>query len=116
MQIDLHIRQPEYGAGTTHLWDKAKYGIRGIGIAKFRLAKHDKLMIKVREEVYKIEKERIKAFLKEYPHSRCVRRNVELLVVPISIMTGIRSDRVPEIDNIKESPAIPVSKKQLTMF
>jgi len=51
MQIDLHIRQPEYGAGTTHLWDKAKYGIRGIGIAKFRLAKHDKLMIKVREEV-----------------------------------------------------------------
>jgi hypothetical protein len=111
MQIDLHIRQPEYGAGTTYMWDKTKYGIRGIGIAKFRLIKHEKLTIKIREEVYKIEKDKILQFLREYPHSRCQIKGVDLIVIPINIMTWLRSERVPEVDKIQEKPETPAEIK-----
>jgi len=107
---DLEIMQPEYGAGTTHNWDKDKYGIRGIGIATYRFNERDSLKIKVGRTTYGISYTKVKDFMKEYPKSTYLAKGVRLLVIPISIMRVIKED--PYVPLYKQ----PEESKQPTLF
>ena len=111
MKYDLEIWQPEYGAGTTHNWDKDTYGIRGIGIASYRFNAKPSLKIKIGGDVYRVTTSRVKEFLIEYPKSIHITKGVKLLVIPIAIM-----DLLEEAPRIPTYVDPPVKNKQPKLF
>ena len=95
MKIDYHIKVPQWGAGTTHKWDQERFGIRGVGIATFRLKK--RMVLGVGDSTYKTSKDDILAFMEEYPDSKDTKNGVTLFVVPLEIMTYVTSEKVKKL-------------------
>jgi len=92
MKTDLHIRTPEYGAGTTYRWEE-EYGMQGIGIAKYKLNRWEKnrkehLTIKVGNVNYKVKRSRLMNFHKNHIGSLCYKNSTLLYSFPLSIMEG----------------------------
>ena len=95
-KFDLEIYCPEYGAGSTHGWDKHQYGIRGIGIATYRFNNKPRLKVKVEGTLWAITLKRVKEFIAEYPKSVYTTKGIKLYVIPMSIM-----------EVLEEAPYVP---------
>lgn len=116
MKYDYHIRNEQYGAGTTYRWDYDKYGIRGVGIATFRIK--DKMTIKIRDAYYRVTKKDIMDFMNKHTHSRTERKGITLYVVPLQIMEYVKSEKVEKLarpDFDQKKPA-PKESDQLTLI
>jgi len=72
------------------MWDKEKHGMRGIGIATFRLQNRDKMTIKVENRIYEVAVKQIIEFMNANPRSKFKVKGTTLYVIPISLMTFIK--------------------------
>jgi len=80
------IYHPEYGAGTTYNWSKDKYGIRGVGIAAFRLKGRKEFKIETLGSIFKAPCKKIRDFAKKNHTTYWTGKNqtgVLIYVVPI---------------------------------
>jgi len=119
MRFDYHIKVPQWGAGSTYGWDKKKYGIRGIGLAKFRI--RSSMIFKVGINYYRVTREDIDNFMKQYPDSVDNKKGTMLCVFPISIMQlvkeGIRKNLKPKETAIETARRIRKgNSEQLTLL
>lgn len=110
MKEDYHIREPQYGAGTTHHWDQEKYGINGIGLATFRI--RDKMILKIRYDYYELDKQKVMEFMNKYPNSQEKIKGVQLYVFPIAIMKFLKEGKRP----VNKKLIIPKKDKPPTLF
>lgn len=88
----ITIREPFYGAGTTYGWTKDGFDIHGIGVKANKVNTATKLIIKIGDQTYKVETNKIKQFVKHYKSIYVVQpQGVRLGVFSKSLLTNITS-------------------------
>jgi len=113
MKEDYHIKVPQYGAATTHHWDKEKYGMWGVGLAPFRIK--DKMILKVGVDYYAITKDEIIEFMNKYPNSKDERQGIMLYVFPIGIMELVKEGK-RKLNKKLKIPKKPKKDNTPTLF
>lgn len=89
---DLTLRNEEYGAGTTYHWEE-EYGLRGFGIAKYRINGKNKITVECRDVVYECDTREIISFIEKHPKSVYNAKGILLYVVPVSIFSLVQDNR-----------------------
>lgn len=89
----IRIRTPYYGAGTVMGWDKEKYGIVGIGLAKTKLDRAQgltKIKLASDDSTWRVHAEELVEWAKEH-NSIDDRKGAKLYVVPVQLLNSIHA-------------------------